>query len=663
MNSKTEHFRFFLQSNYDYILVGSSFEGTATQGMASDTDALIVLEPDEPIVTDILAAQQYTGYCLLMVQDSYTPAGYAKLQFILDGKPKYFQPISRYSEYIYSDTLSIDREGRHLYSLKLHSGRFSIKERHGPALTLKATTFTTSTDFVNAKRCRRWPECASEWIHRHRHYHWPPSNLIDICKGQGCFLVSVGHPNSEEKNLQWRISFSLQEKLLISHFNSAQLKCFVLLKMIKKEILPGILGEESITSYHCKTCLLYLIENSPENFWVANNLLACLHNCLKLLLIWTETGVLPNYFIPAENMLDGRIQDELRVRLSQCLKDLLSAEFNFILEIKSDGLGQRIENSFVTKTNSLGAFLNEANTTTAVMYRFLKQVHQHIKSYTVRQYEKETIERATENLLAFKFKLQNTEILNDSTREESKKAIAFMLPYVELHLMCSHVMLVKQMHKDDEIIYKTLTSKQWHQISIKSDSFSSKLKQASFLYMLGYYQLSLDILLPLKEKLTDPHLTSFCACSTRTRAYYNTELLHSEVSSEEELLNRFLIPCVCFLPSERNLTPSALRYEMIRAAGPTQDDSLSKYGCVIVDGKVLLNFLLCLNHTVLGEKTRAAVDAEEILQTVVNDNLLGHRVTALNLLGGIRVESGNMHKAVNCFQVAQQYIELTGDTL
>ena len=652
---------FLLQPKYVSILVGSSFEGTATQGMASDTDILMVLDASGPVVTDLSEIQQYAGDCLLLVQDSYTPAGYAKLQNVHEGKPRYFQPVSRHSEYICRDELSIDREGRYLYCIKLN--RFNIKEIHGPALTESATKFTPSTDFVNAKRCCRWPECASEWICRQRHYQWPPSNLIDICKRQGCFLVPVGHPNSEEKNWQWRISFSLQERLLISHFNSTQLKCFVLLKMIKKEILPDILGEESITTYHCKTCLLYMIENSPENFWVANNLLACLHNCFKLLLTWTETGVLPNYFIPAENMLDGRIRKQLRVRLSQCLKDLLSADFKYILEIKSDHLGYRIENSFVTKTNSLGAFLNEANTIPMIMCRYLKQIHIHLKRYTVRQYEKETTERVIENILTFKFKLQNTEILKDSTREESKKAITFMLPYVELHLMSSYVMLAKQMHKDDEIIYKTLTSKQWHQISVKSDSFSFKLKQASFLYMLGYYQASLDILLPLKEKLIDNHLTSFCACSFRAHVSYNAELLHVDVSSEEELLNRFLIPCVCFLPSERNLTPSALRYEMIRAAGPTQDDSLSKYGCAVVDGKILLNFLLCLNHSVLGKKPRAAVDAEEILQTVVNDNLLGHRVTALNLLGGIRVESGNMHKAVNCFKVAQRYIDLTGDTL
>ena len=59
----------------------------------------------------------------------------------------------------------------------------------------------------------------------------------------GCLLVPVGHPNSDEKDLQWRSSFSKQERLLVHQFNSTQV--YILLKLVKK-------GD--ITT--CKTCIL-----------------------------------------------------------------------------------------------------------------------------------------------------------------------------------------------------------------------------------------------------------------------------------------------------------------------------------------------------------------------------------------------------------------------
>ena len=159
------------------------------------------------------------------------------------------------------------------------------------------------------------PECAFKWFGRERHYNWPSQEQIDKCKTLECFFVQVGHPNSDEKHLQWRISLSLQERLLVTSFNSVQLKCYVLLKMIKKERIHKALGEKSLTSYHFKTSMLYMIENTPAEFWTEENLLVCVHHCLRQMLLWVETGVCPNYFIPEENMFDGRIFGQVRCRL------------------------------------------------------------------------------------------------------------------------------------------------------------------------------------------------------------------------------------------------------------------------------------------------------------------------------------------------------------
>ena len=119
-----------------------------------------------------------------------------------------------------------------------------------------------AADIVFAFQCSSWPSCSSEWLARKTHVNLPTLEVIAMCKTLGCLFVPVGHPNSDERNLLWRTSFSEQERLLITSFNSVQLKCYILLKIIKKElVVPRI--PDSLSSYHLKTCMLYLMENTP----------------------------------------------------------------------------------------------------------------------------------------------------------------------------------------------------------------------------------------------------------------------------------------------------------------------------------------------------------------------------------------------------------------
>lgn len=130
--------------------------------------------------------------------------------------------------------------------------------------------------------------------------------MIESCKEFGCIFVPVGHPHSDEQHLQWRISLSRQERFLVTQFNSVQLKCYILLKMIKKEQIHSYV-QDSLSSYHIKTCMMYMIENTPNDFWQPANLLSCTIACLKMISLRVETGICPNYFIPAENMFERRV--------------------------------------------------------------------------------------------------------------------------------------------------------------------------------------------------------------------------------------------------------------------------------------------------------------------------------------------------------------------
>ncbi len=91
--------------------------------------------------------------------------------------------------------------------------------------------------------------------------------------------------------MEWRTSFSLQERELMRNLNTVQYKCYVLMKYVKKDMITSGLGD-SISSYHCKTCLFYSIESTPAEFWTQDNLVDCLLYCLNTLLKWLVRRVL-----------------------------------------------------------------------------------------------------------------------------------------------------------------------------------------------------------------------------------------------------------------------------------------------------------------------------------------------------------------------------------
>ena len=81
-------------------------------------------------------------------------------------------------------------------------------------------------DYVPSVHCNFWPTPAKEWTERPRQHRWPLSWDIERIVLFGFHLVPVGHPSSPAKPIQWRISFSIAERILVWSFNHAQLQCY-----------------------------------------------------------------------------------------------------------------------------------------------------------------------------------------------------------------------------------------------------------------------------------------------------------------------------------------------------------------------------------------------------------------------------------------------------
>ena len=631
-----------LNLQFPVYVFGSSFEGTTTPGLKSDLD-IIVEHELFPVVTNVSESQQFQQ-CRMLIQDHHTPPGYAKLQIVFDGVP---QTASQFS--ISRSNHRVDTENRVVLSISDET-RISGSAMHGPAITL-GNPSQQPHDIVRAVRCKKWPDCASEWLTRTRRYNYPTRDQVNKCKDLGFFLVYVGHPNSQEKHLQWRISFSLQERLLVINFNAVQLMCYILAKMIKKEFIHKSLGEKSLSSYHFKTLMFYMIEETPAEFWVKHNLLYCLHHILKRMLVWVERGNCPNYFIPGENMFEGRISEQMQLQLCGLLRQLIDAKFKYLVTIATDGLGDKYQEALYPGLQPYRC-PPYGNVRCAIeMYTCIGRAWAGCLLLFCRYSKNQHTNGTAEILCDLKARLLRIEQGTDHSVEEVRRVVSLFLPYVDIQLLSFQVVSAKRWSRSTAYIFNLITSEKWHALSLESDMFSSKLKQASLLCMLEYYEMSLEVLQTLENQVEQS--VSICSCYTerqRDQLQLERRLMYFPACSYEQFLHRHLIPCVVFLPAERLLTPSALCYEMNRSACSPPESKEYWYDCAVVDGKVLLYYLLYLNHSRLGLDTNASVDTNNILWLIRTNRLLGHRETALNLLGWIYKERGLVDRAVERFE-------------
>ena len=601
---------------------GSAFEGTSTVGLLPDFDKAFIL-PHMRVITDIAYCQSSNSYLLLPEEQP----GYVRLQLVHNGDVQWERCSDL--ELVKFHHLLVDKNNR--VCLIQNSGLESLiiaeRQRHrkeGPAIHQDAAEGRTSSDFVVALSCTDWPECAHEWLLRTRIHGWPSEELIKQCKYLGFFVVSACHPASDEKQFQWRISFSHQERLLVTQFNSVQLKCYILLKIIKKELIKHYIKEDTLTSYHLKTCMLYILENTPSELWVPENLVGCLIMCLRQIHLWIRDEKIPNYFIPGENMLDRITKPELRQKLADRIDWILKCEIRDVLcNLQTDNIGFYLRIFPIKRRGPLVklcvkvGFLRDPLTYTSlgrlkITFECVYQPYSECFRYD----RDSRIKHMKEALVHTILDLAETRRITIHTEEETQRALSLILPFLYLsRLSCE---IVRRIDKPTEAVQYILKDKAW--FLADPINSSAKLKQASALSMLGYHQLSLDVLssFTITEKLC------LCFCNYPKILYYPDLRVLVQATQDRqdittiELLRDFIQPCVHFFPHEQQITPVAINYEMIRSY-ITPLELLHKqfshpwsYLWDVVDGHFLQLFLLCLNHRDLGHNSQATVDVKKI---------------------------------------------------
>lgn len=196
---------------------------------------------------------------------------------------------------------------------------------HGPAIATRlrrGDNTILSYDHVPAFWIKTWPEVAQEWIDRPRRFGWPPASVIDEIRRRGVLLVAACQAHSTDPHNEWRLSFSVGERVLIDSLSSVQRLVYLYAKMVW---MSSLKSKSFLASYHLKTALLWLCEERPTQFWRGDNLVVCVGDIFRWLRQEIAGGNLRHYFISTDNMIPKWV--ESTGALIQSLDDIIDNMF------------------------------------------------------------------------------------------------------------------------------------------------------------------------------------------------------------------------------------------------------------------------------------------------------------------------------------------------
>ena len=195
---------------------------------------------------------------------------------------------------------------------------------NGPSCSTKFVSTNQhfdGVDIVYAIKCKEWPKIADEWLERRREYDWPAGSLMEEAVETGCFLVPVGGHHSRYKDLEWRISFVLAERLLIRRMNSIQRFVYWFIKTIKDVVFTNY--SDIISSYIIKTTILWVSEENDVSNWQPSMVLDYIRLCFLKILNFLQADFCPNYFMRTCNLFHGKYLDIQKSALLETITNFL----------------------------------------------------------------------------------------------------------------------------------------------------------------------------------------------------------------------------------------------------------------------------------------------------------------------------------------------------
>jgi hypothetical protein len=114
--------------------------------------------------------------------------------------------------------------------------------------------------------------------------------MLENIQSQWYDVAPVGHHDSKNSDIQWRISFPGEQSLLLD-LSDVQILCYVLIKIILRESL-NTSQREVVSSFHIKHVMFWCVE-SYSCHWVHSYYINCLNICLTKLIQMIKARHIP----------------------------------------------------------------------------------------------------------------------------------------------------------------------------------------------------------------------------------------------------------------------------------------------------------------------------------------------------------------------------------
>ena len=156
--------------------------------------------------------------------------------------------------------------------------------------------------------CPTWPEVATEWMSRERLEGWPARRLLETIPKNGCLI----EPCLQKKSnvvVEWRYTFPFAENTLFQEGMSQNQKyCYLTLAFL---FIYSLKCEKAIRVRVLKHTFFYACERIPSEFFQTSP-----GSCILYMLDQIQDGFLqgriPNYFIPADNLISHLSSTQLK---------------------------------------------------------------------------------------------------------------------------------------------------------------------------------------------------------------------------------------------------------------------------------------------------------------------------------------------------------------
>jgi hypothetical protein len=198
------------------ITSGSSGEGLEMKG--SDVDVMLVFK-DVNVYEDINSALVNSAETCVAMEMDDTNLGFSRLRLLRCNNVVIFKMCKKVGKSLYLSSQLCKSMFIGIYS--------PVNVVHGPCLSDQ----DGFVDIAFTLHSRQWISIANQWVTR-SNCSWPSGDVKSQIIEHGVLFVPIGSKGSQNEDIEWRISFSVGEKLLIYSFTHTQLLCYALMKIL-----------------------------------------------------------------------------------------------------------------------------------------------------------------------------------------------------------------------------------------------------------------------------------------------------------------------------------------------------------------------------------------------------------------------------------------------